>query len=588
MVLKKTFLSLFNSALGCLLAGYILFLSFSAFFEFLGLTGFVFHERFYLAYFPAAGVVLVLVLLFALLNYIKKRLKASGYVIKIPEGAVKTVGMIVFVFEVLLGLYLVYDQCRFLMANSETWAANIDEIANIGSPYNFSGNVPEHIYHLLTGFVFSVFGYRPFVYMVLGAGLWFLGAFFAFFAVRALFGIVPALVSYMMLFTYACLYTNGHCFLNVQDNIMFVITVFLAMVISLIVRLRHDGVMISAANFLFFAISGSLLGFVSGFYPGALLIVVPLIIAILFDQIDFTELDKVYENAREFAINRPLLPSLSFVIATVLGFFGFTLFNRMVHSYSFEASILSFTQKIVIHEFSIPDADRFLWFYMNRYIALTIVICIFAFFAFLETFFSRKDRASLYLWCVIPGVFLLFFTNIYSNADFYLFGIASALAACGLLSMFRYEPSTESSNDAFIEQKEDYLDKAAENSADSDAVVVGNESNVLSEQESGKADNKESVTEDASTEKEVSAEKPTEDITSEEPASKGTVSEETPSEETPSAETPVIPTTPVKLFENPLPLPKKHEKREITFDFDVPDYLMKFDKDIKSDDDFDI
>ncbi len=600
MVLKKTFLSLFNSALGCLLAGYILFLSFSAFFEFLGLTGFVFHERFYLAYFPAAGVVLVLVLLFALLNYIKKRLKASGYVIKIPEGAVKTVGMIIFVFEVLLGLYLVYDQCRLLMANSETWAANIDEIANIGSPYNFSGNVPEHIYHLLTGFVFSVFGYRPFVYMVLGAGLWFLGAFFAFFAVRALFGIVPALVSYMMLFTYACLYTNGHCFLNVQDNIMFVITVFLAMVISLIVRLRHDGVMISAANFLFFAISGSLLGFVSGFYPGALLITIPLLIAILFDSIDFTELDKVYENAREFAINRPLLPSLSFVIATVLGFFGFTLFNRMVHGYSLEASILSFTQKIVIHEFSIPDADRFLWFYMNRYIALTIVICIFAFFAFLETFFSRKDRASLYLWCVIPGVFLLFFTNIYSNADFYLFGIVSALAACGLLSMFRYEPGVEPSEVTLI-SKEEYLEKTAENSEDSDAVV-NDQTNIdvsTEEDETVSSDNKEEdIHEDNVKDEKTSEETSPEETTIEESAADETASgkttledsssDETAPEKAPSKETPVTHVTPVKLFENPLPLPKKHEKREITFDFDVPDYLMKFDKDIKSDDDFDI
>ncbi len=555
MVLKKTFLSLFNSALGCLLAGYILFLSFSAFFEYLGLTGFVFHERFYLAYFPAAGVVIVLVLLFILLNYIKKKLKASGYVIRIPEGAGKTIGSIVFVFEILLGLYLIYDQCRMLMANSETWASNIDEIATLGSPYSFSGNVPEHIYHLLTGFVFSVFGYRPFVYMVLGAGLWFLGAFFAFFAVRALFGIIPALVSYMMLYAYACLYTGGHCFLNVQDNIMFVITVFIAMIISLIIRLRHDGIMISPANCIFFGICGCMLGFVSGFYPGALLITVPILIAVLFDSIDFTELEKVYESPREFAINRPLLPSLSLVISTVLGCLGFTLFNKMVHGFSFEDSLLSFTGKVSVHAFSIPDADRFLWFYMNRYMALTIVICIFALFAFLETFFSRNDRASLYLWCIIPGVFLLFFTNIYSNADFYLFGVVSALAACGLLALFRYEPVPGSEAIAYeTEEPEDYLSRTAENSSDKNNEA--NEVNEVSEVN----DVKEPVLEED---------------TVNEPALSAS---EKSTEQAP----------PVKLFENPLPLPKKHEKREITFDFDVPDYLMKFDKDIKPGDDFDI
>ena len=198
-------------------------------------------------------------------------------------------------------------------------------------------------------------------------------------------------------------------------------------------------------------------------------------------------------------------------------------------------------------------------------------------------------------------LFLLFFTNIYSNADFYLFGIVSALAACGLLSMFRYEPAVEPSEVALISKEEEYLEKTAENSEDSDSVVNDQTSIDVSteEDETVSSDNKEEeITEDNVKDENTSEETAPEETTIEESDADETASgkttledsslDETAPEKTPSAETPVIPTTPVKLFENPLPLPKKHEKREITFDFDVPDYLMKFDKDIKSDDDFDI
>ncbi|MCM1262741.1 MAG: glycosyltransferase family 39 protein [Butyrivibrio sp.] len=43
-----------------------------------------------------------------------------------------------------------------------------------------------------------------------------------------------------------------------------------------------------------------------------------------------------------------------------------------------------------------------------------------------------------------------------------------------------------------------------------------------------------------------------------------------------------------RYIENPLPLPKKHEKREMDFQYEVPPDKMKFDIDIKPGDDFDI
>ncbi len=43
-----------------------------------------------------------------------------------------------------------------------------------------------------------------------------------------------------------------------------------------------------------------------------------------------------------------------------------------------------------------------------------------------------------------------------------------------------------------------------------------------------------------------------------------------------------------RFIENPLPLPKKHERKEMDFQYEVPEAKMKFDIDIKENDDFDI
>ncbi|MCM1237489.1 MAG: hypothetical protein NC489_46070, partial [Ruminococcus flavefaciens] len=42
-----------------------------------------------------------------------------------------------------------------------------------------------------------------------------------------------------------------------------------------------------------------------------------------------------------------------------------------------------------------------------------------------------------------------------------------------------------------------------------------------------------------------------------------------------------------RLIENPLPLPKKHEKKEMDYQYEVAEDKMKFDIEIKENDDFD-
>ena len=49
-----------------------------------------------------------------------------------------------------------------------------------------------------------------------------------------------------------------------------------------------------------------------------------------------------------------------------------------------------------------------------------------------------------------------------------------------------------------------------------------------------------------------------------------------------------MPVSAPRFIENPLPLPKKHEKREMDYQYEVPEDKMNFDVEIKENDDFDI
>ena len=49
-----------------------------------------------------------------------------------------------------------------------------------------------------------------------------------------------------------------------------------------------------------------------------------------------------------------------------------------------------------------------------------------------------------------------------------------------------------------------------------------------------------------------------------------------------------IPKPPVQLIENPLPLPKKHVKKETEFEYPVQEDKMEFDIEVDDTDDFDV
>ena len=48
-----------------------------------------------------------------------------------------------------------------------------------------------------------------------------------------------------------------------------------------------------------------------------------------------------------------------------------------------------------------------------------------------------------------------------------------------------------------------------------------------------------------------------------------------------------LPVSAPRFIENPLPLPKKHEKREMGYQYEIAEDKMNFDVEIKENDDFD-
>lgn len=611
MLFRKTWFSFLNMTLGAAVFGCLLFVSFVRFFEYKGLTGSLLDGLIPVSYIPSGVLVLIVCALYFLLHFLKTQLSASVNSGENSKSAVtdsekkfakKLLTWFSFLFLLALGIYMIYRKCLELMSSGSVVSTIAGFCGNLESPYNYDGDFPKHIYKLLTGFVFNVFGSKPTVYLILGATVFTVSAIFIYLTVNALFGVLPALLSFGSVFAYAYLST-GVCIYSVKENIMFLITTFVIMLMMLLIRLRHDGLMISPANMIMFILLGLLLGFVSSFYPGLLILIIPVIIMLIADDINFSELETEYENPGSFLINRPLLPLFSVVLATLAGFFGFTFFNKMLHGFDIMETVNDFLSKMQLHGFLIPDSDRVLYTVFNRFLFVTVIISVFAIMAFLDLIFSKYDRAGVYLFSALPLCFLYFFTDLYGNAHIMILALAVAIAACGLRILMVSEPVPVTVSEGVETGDEDNTKKAKKEKKEKKRRKAGEETNDSTIEEGGEDTKKETV--------EILMD--SEDIpgiTEPEPGSDAGIEPKSESGAATKTGSEAVPDTTSKdkvtlyieeneandimknaipaFFENPVPMPKKHEKKVINYDFDVPDYLMKYDIEIDPDDDFDI
>ena len=300
--------------------------------------------------------------------------------------------------------------------------------------------------------MFNVFGEKSYVYLILGAVLYAVAGIFVYFSLKALVGIVPALGGFITVFAFAYI-SDGSCIYAVQDNIMFVIASFVIMLFMLVLKLRHQGLMISPANAVLFAIMGLLLGIVSSFYPGMLLLLIPVIFILIADAIDFSELDLEYEEPHRFVINRPWLPLLTVILSTALGFLGLTFINGNILGITPEASLRAFADRLQTIAL-IPDTDRLIGYALKDYLVFTVLLSVAIIFAFLDVLYSGYDRACVYIVSLCPIVFLYLFTDMSASAHILALSLLVAVAVCGLRSLICYEPvPAKSSEDKNAKKK---------------------------------------------------------------------------------------------------------------------------------------
>jgi hypothetical protein len=229
--------------------------------------------------------------------------------------------------------------------------------------------------------------------------------------------------------------------------------------------------------------------------------------------------------------------------------FGLVLTHLFVITFMFVIPMLSSKSMAVSFTFG-PGKEKLLFsLFDNIYIFAAVLICILI--AEFNYLFSESDRLSpiSFIWLIALTFFL--FTN---NALFHtswpdmplmkvLFATFAGLGLSGLI--FGDKCSSEFAEDFYDELESREFDKQAENTT------------WISRSESAKL------------------------LTAETTKVKETTKEEI----TPETETPV---KKVELFENPLPLPKPHVRKEIEYKIEPDSDKMSFDIEIKENDDFDL
>lgn len=224
----------------------------------------------------------------------------------------------------------------------------------------------------------------------------------------------------------------------------------------------------------------------------------------------------------------------------------------------------------------IPNESLALSF-ISTYRGVSLFIGVLALFGCLSFMIEDKDSISLSVFSLVIFSFNLLFD--YSNDPAFLYLLVSIGILCGLgvrgflFSGFMTDTLSVDyiaaiSNEDVILETEDNKNIVDENKIDSTETDI-------------KVSASENLTVAKNDETEISIVKNVSDINvNEVEIEKSIVTVE------PKLEIPQKPK--VKLLDNPLPLPKKHVKKELTYSFEPVDRDMRFDIEIKDNDDFDI
>lgn len=261
--------------------------------------------------------------------------------------------------------------------------------------------------------------------------------------------------------------------------------------------------------------------------------------------------------------------------------FGLVLMHLFIITFLFVVPIMSSKSMSVAFSFDTGKERMLFSIFDNIYVFAGVLICLLiAEFNFL---FSENDRLSpiSFIW-LIALLFFLFTDNSFFHTSWpdvplmkALFATFAGLGLSGLI--FGDRCSSEFAEDFYDELESREFEKQAENTR----WISRSESARLLTSETTKV--KETLEENISAET-AKDENVTQTAVKEEPSREETSKEE-PAKEAENADDRF---KNVVLFENPLPLPKPHVKKEINYNIEPDAENMKFDIDIKENDDFDI
>ncbi len=605
MKFKKSFLSYISMCLGALTFSALIFMLFTSFFEYVNFTGYLFGTV-KIAHLSSAGVILMLFGIYALCSFVGFKLKKDS---KAPEGAAKALKafkvlsiLIVFAFGVYVCFFSVSWHSKDLLSSG---LAGFKEKYLVGEVFGF-----DVLIYGLSSFIFNVFGESAFVYLVSSSVLYFVTGLFLYFSVKAVFGDLSAFVGTGAFFLLA-FFENDQIFFF-AENFTLLCAAFLILIIALLLRARHDGLMISGFNALIFLVMGLCFGVFSSFFPCFFVLIIAVVFIMFADKIDYSSLEEEYENPAGFAINKPWLPTIFFVFFAIVGLFGTFLFNSIAFGDDFISSLNAFFEKT----FAFPGYDLnglisvfdSVFPFSLGIIAASILVCVFALFAFLHGFKANSDVSTLPFVLFASAVFVMLWNSQSVNSLRLVSLVLAVLAAKGIASLVIFERkekihisdetadslSDDAENDVLIISEDDFVapEPAPETTVekepeqiDTNETTEENASEQAAQVETSSEKEVEHADTTEVTKENASELKASEQVAPTEAASESTT--ESATESAPAAE-PVKEPAKVKLFDNPLPLPKKHVKKEISYDFDVSDDMMKYDVSVSDDDDFDI
>ncbi len=542
MIFKKTGLSYITAVLGAICSLVTLFLWLVPVYGFeLGLSGNLFDTPVEYSHLASAGTVLLAVLLFFHVRYIKKHVFASKDKKACSRGLYVALSILSCVVLFGAGISLIYIIGGDFLLNPLFPA----EFGN--SLFLLKNDEANLLYKLAISFVFDVFGASAPVYLVACLCFFVLFCIVSYIGLFSVFGPFRAFCGTAFLFLYAffenSFLTKGEVLFNLF------VAAFLFMVFALLLRTRHDGIMVSPLNGIIFAVLGLCLGGLGSVCPEVLFALIPITLIIVLDVIDLSEVSKEYEEPEKFAVNRSILPSVLTWIFTAVGLLVAVMVGDWIMGLSGFDSLAAYFGRFTGHDIFTYGLIQFPFAYMA---ALAVAAAFLVFLGFMQGVYSKTDKSTIPFFILLITCFLNIYVGFSQFSVFFFVMISGLMIAEGLVSFV--------SGEGLYREDREKLE----------VVYVDEDVEAEPETEPEAETETEPKTETSETEPE--------------PAVSDAATPETPEPEVsaPSQEQVVV------LIDNPLPLPKKHVKKEISYDFEIPEDRLCYDHEIKADDDFDI